>query len=663
MCLQPEDAYAEFISGSEVSMSPKLTLVIKRDGEILHREGFERETIKIGRLASAHLRLDSPEVFRIHAVVELLTNGRASVIDMGSPQGTLINGTRIRRHEIGAGDEITIGPYTIVVEGILTREESLDEVTRVAPLAPASAFTSSEPTRVMDTEAEAPKVSDSAQDIEDATEAVSMMPPEVSSQEPYGDSSSTKEASVGPVEVAAAEAAAIDYGKDEGAGRVLEVRVRWGSDTASVHRFPSLSGAKREDQDKPSVVTFGLADEAEIVLPTDGFGGKDALEVLRRVGHDGWHIQTQDSMMPQIVTSEGTQALSESSVAGRDGSVQLADDMLVRLHFDAFTADIQYAARNRAVPFVPIYDNFLLQLMMSMLAIMFLFIASTIFFVGGEEDNSDDLMSNLSEFQSVILDPPEKKKPQSAGGGGEKSKAYEKEEGKAGKKKAKTKNKRMAVKAPQRDNKAIVDQKMAALFGGKGSAGLQKLIGATDGSGEMEAAIGNITGGEVGDASGNGGFGLRGSGGGGGGKDTGTVGIGKVGTKGFGGGKGKGYGGAGGGLGGKGFARVSTRGKPQVRGSMDAAIIRRIVKEHASEIRYCYERELTKTPGLYGKVVMNWVIGTDGRVKSAKKASSQMRSPAVERCMASKIKRWKFPRPKGGGSVVVNYPFVFKQAN
>jgi hypothetical protein len=32
----------------------------------------------------------------------------------------------------------------------------------------------------------------------------------------------------------------------------------------------------------------------------------------------------------------------------------------------------------------------------------------------------------------------------------------------------------------------------------------------------------------------------------------------------------------------------------------------------------------------------------------------------VERCITSKIRTWVFPTPKGGGVVIVKYPFIFK---
>jgi hypothetical protein len=37
-------------------------------------------------------------------------------------------------------------------------------------------------------------------------------------------------------------------------------------------------------------------------------------------------------------------------------------------------------------------------------------------------------------------------------------------------------------------------------------------------------------------------------------------------------------------------------------------------------------------------------------------------SDCGEQCILNRIKRWKFPEPKGGGVCVINYPWVFQPA-
>jgi hypothetical protein len=105
--------------------------------------------------------------------------------------------------------------------------------------------------------------------------------------------------------------------------------------------------------------------------------------------------------------------------------------------------------------------------------------------------------------------------------------------------------------------------------------------------------------------------------------------------------------------------------KPEPKGFLgllDKEIIRRVVREHASQIRYCYERELTRTPGIGGKIKMKWVIAADGTVTQAVVESDAMGNVGVTTCLIDKIRTWTFPKPKGGGIVIVSYPFVFNQS-
>jgi hypothetical protein len=79
-----------------------------------------------------------------------------------------------------------------------------------------------------------------------------------------------------------------------------------------------------------------------------------------------------------------------------------------------------------------------------------------------------------------------------------------------------------------------------------------------------------------------------------------------------------------------------------------------------NEIRFCYERELERTPGLYGRLVAAFSVGPTGRVVASALASSTLRSPRVEACVVQAVARWEFPRP--GGVVTVNYPFVLRSS-
>jgi outer membrane biosynthesis protein TonB len=141
------------------------------------------------------------------------------------------------------------------------------------------------------------------------------------------------------------------------------------------------------------------------------------------------------------------------------------------------------------------------------------------------------------------------------------------------------------------------------------------------------------------------------------GKGSSTVGIAGVGTKGRGTG-GTGYGT--GGIGTKGSVQINVGGQEaDFSGSMDREAIRRVIREHLREIRNCYERELQRTPDLYGKVVITWDIVEGGRVSSAGVSRNEIGSANVGECIAARLKTWKFPDPPKDQVGRVSYPFVF----
>ncbi len=143
-----------------------------------------------------------------------------------------------------------------------------------------------------------------------------------------------------------------------------------------------------------------------------------------------------------------------------------------------------------------------------------------------------------------------------------------------------------------------------------------------------------------------------------GGKGTATQGIAGIGTKGRGGGSSN-YG-SGIGLGGKGNVTIDAGGADEGwEGTIDREAVRRVIRSILNQIKSCYERELRVKKGLEGKVVIQFEIMEQGRVRSAKTKNSSMSSPAVESCVAARIREARFPEPPAGTIAVVDYPFVF----
>ena len=185
---------------------------------------------------------------------------------------------------------------------------------------------------------------------------------------------------------------------------------------------------------------------------------------------------------------------------------------------------------------------------------------------------------------------------------------------------------------------------------------LDGMFGASKLEEGLEGTVGGLIGAK-GTQIGSGGLGSRGSGLGGGGT---AEGLGGLGTRGTGGGA-SGYGSGGGNFGTTGAgAGVSAGGDPIILGALERSVIDAVVKRHMAQIRYCYQRELTSDPNISGKIVVKFVVSKDGSVASAATKSSTMGNAAVEACVNSRFLRMQFPQPKGGGIVIVSYPFLFR---
>ena len=150
-------------------------------------------------------------------------------------------------------------------------------------------------------------------------------------------------------------------------------------------------------------------------------------------------------------------------------------------------------------------------------------------------------------------------------------------------------------------------------------------------------------------------------GGGGGGTGGETMKVGGLGTAGKGGGT-SGYKGSGAlSLGNIGNAEVGAiEEESEVDGGLDKEAIARVIRSQLGQIRYCYERQLSASPDLYGKILIKFTIGAAGSVVAQAIGTTSLNNAMVEGCILRRVAGWQFPTPKGGTSVLVTYPFLFK---
>ncbi|MCB9025111.1 MAG: AgmX/PglI C-terminal domain-containing protein [Bdellovibrionaceae bacterium] len=100
-----------------------------------------------------------------------------------------------------------------------------------------------------------------------------------------------------------------------------------------------------------------------------------------------------------------------------------------------------------------------------------------------------------------------------------------------------------------------------------------------------------------------------------------------------------------------------------IEGGLDKDVIARVIEQNLGQIRYCYERQLSANPELYGKVLVKFTISGSGAVAAQAIGLTTLKSAMVEGCILRRVSGWQFPQPKGGTQVRVTYPFLFKSTN
>jgi TonB family protein len=101
----------------------------------------------------------------------------------------------------------------------------------------------------------------------------------------------------------------------------------------------------------------------------------------------------------------------------------------------------------------------------------------------------------------------------------------------------------------------------------------------------------------------------------------------------------------------------------EIVGGLDREIIAQYIKSQLGQILYCYERQLSASPDLFGKVAIKFTISGDGGVETQRIGDSTLKNATVEGCILQRVAKWKFPAPEGGTKVLVTYPFLFKSTN
>ena len=741
---------------------------IFKGDQLVREEILNEAVIKIGKLASSHLRLEDETVSRMHAVVEVTGPGEIQLIDLGSTRGTTVNGERINKAILNSGDQVQFGDTRVVVT--FGTETAADAEATPAPAAlparPAPQF----PATIQFAPAPAPQVAATvvvpptqpvAQPQQFAPAQPQFAPPQPQFAPPQPQfapppAQAQQATFAAPTFAAPAGHIAAEVEMLDGS-KAIEIQSVFRGVVINTRHLTDASGKSTAGQSKAflaagalavaialvtlfiTIVNAGrekerfekyLGDGGESknfqwtrqspVMDVTVFGGFALgvslvyMGLKRRTKTTPNYIIGSDTTADTPVAPEfiGTSAFTLVSTTGSDFMVNTTPNMSGEVHLDGQSIPLPQFVQQRGSSFSlgdrgrakidcgqttflvsatpkprPLPVPFLIwrwseqAYTVGTAAALLLFLLMIFSVPPDPKSLSLDLFNADSRFVNFLIKPPEekeeeipewlkKKGPDEQGGKGKRHKG---EEGKMGKKTSKNKEGLYGLKGPKDNPDPHLAKKLAEE--NAKNAGILGVLKMNEGShlasifGRDTAAgsdavnvLGGLIGNEIGEAYGVGGLGLVGTGTGGGGTGEGTIGLGNFGTigKGGGGGNGSGYGRGAGGLGGR-RARAPDviPGQANVRGSLDKEIIRRIIRRHINEVKYCYESELTKKADLSGRISVQFTIAATGQVIASVLQSSTMGNIRVENCVVQSVRRWEFPKPMGGGIVIVSYPFNF----
>jgi hypothetical protein len=108
MVYKPRTQPTEGISLEEMGVDRQVA-VLAWDGQ---RRVLDKRRAVLGRSRDADVRIDDPNVSRRHA--EIVQEGSVFwVVDLGSTNGTEVDGRRVQRHQLEDGTSFTIGETTV----------------------------------------------------------------------------------------------------------------------------------------------------------------------------------------------------------------------------------------------------------------------------------------------------------------------------------------------------------------------------------------------------------------------------------------------------------------------------------------------------------------------------------------------------------------------
>jgi len=669
-----------------------LTFALYQGDQLLRRDTIAQDIVKVGKDPRSHLRVDDELASRMHAVIEVASEGDITLIDLGNEPGTTVNGSRVNKCKVRPGDQIQIGSTTIVLE---SAEPASAVAAAAAPVSAPPPAASTAPTAA---EISMPAANPFAVPAAGANPfAVPSAPanPFAASGNPFVASATDPHAGLAPVAELDPNAPTtyklVKSGPDVNPDEVevahlaaIEVMVMWDTNVLHVsHLSPPRS--------------FFVGEETSVAcdyfVPSEALGTTRAPVVVARGGSAALVIFPRANGAVEI-PGQGKTSFADLIASGRarpsselSGAHEfdLPANAKARMELEGGLVFQVSAVNAGKAPPVGIFAGadpaaFLFVGLSSLLHIGI--VASLAFFMPKMNlDDSEaidrDQILLMQKMLNAAAEREQEEKPteqvaentadNKEGGTGTRAKG---EEGSMGNPNTKETGHKFGVQGPADNADPHIARqaalKEAAEFGmigllNVGAGGDPNAPTAPWGREESSgndpmSARGNMWGDSIGDSFGAGGLGLSGVGEGGGGRGEG-IGLGNIGTIGHGAGtgNGQGFGNGHGKLGGAHATKSPNlrQGATQVNGRLPPEVIQRIVRQNFGRFRLCYENGLRTNPTLSGRVAVKFVIDRTGSVSTAQDGGSDLPDKGVVSCVVRGFGNLSFPAPEGGIVTVV----------
>ncbi len=647
-----------------------IELSVFQGDTLIARQSFDQDKIILGRISSADFRIPSPQVSRIHALLEILPDGQMKLTDLASSHGTFVNGSKIVEAILRENDQIKVADVNIKLVRVARPATETSSRTPApshtsAPSAPAAAPLSAAPPP--------PSIA-----VADVAVEVPGRPREATV--------------IRSLKQTATERGVLE--SDPRAHEELEITMYWEDTILAIDHYKK----GRES------ITLGDGIKSTYIVTDSAIPANFSFVEIR-----GSRVELNlHPAMKMSARINGHMYTHEDLVKSGKQKLELGPNDIAKVKIGTVHFFMMFVPDPPTLLRGPIFekDTVFWSLFGSVVAFAFLLLTFMLVFqkpIEGEvkefpeklrqilvvtykqkqealpvlpakvEAEKTELKSGLEE-KKKIPDSVVAQRNQLGGNEGE-GKRSPGPEGKRGEKSAtadtgvtvapKVKgpdSKTPGPSGPAPGKSAKAPSKFGLLQSLKNSgltSRLAKMSGTDGGNDDLEMKFSGFGGGGLRSAKGvSPRGGLVGTGSGGGGTEP-VVGVGGLGTKGFGqGAKGDGLGG----IPGKGPALISTEsGGISVGAGLSKEEIDKVVKAHLNELDFCTQQARQRNPEMAGKIALAWTILSGGLVSKERVKNNSTGDAGLAECFVRRLRQWKFPSPPSGASAEVEYyPFTLK---